>query len=232
MTLNPEFSFLNANYHVPNPSAIEDQTKEQSGSALWFDVRRTRLTSSRFSEVLKRKSLPNDKFLNRLFSTNQISAPSLDYGRHNEKRAKEKYLKSFQSRHIHACGFVVNNEFSFLGASPDGKVCDNGQTGIIEIKCPYTARAMTISEAVMSINDFCLTNDENNKHILKLDHPYYIQVQGQLMVTGCTFCDFVVYTSKDIFVQRITPDIHFMSNLLEKLASFFKEYALPFLQAM
>ena len=101
--------------------------------------------------------------------------------------------------HIPDCGLVVNPSYSFLGASPDGKVCDNGIIGIPEVKCPYPAREVLLSAAVNTIPKFCL---DKNMH-LKNNHEHYFQVQGQLLVTGAPFCDFVVYTTKHFSVQRI-----------------------------
>ena len=50
------------------------------------------------------------------------------------------------------------------------------------------------------------------------------------MITGCDFCEFVVYTKKDLYTERITHDIQFMSEMLVKLANFFKLYAMPYFQ--
>ena len=50
---------------------------------------------------------------------------------------------------------MVTSEFPFLGASPDGKVCDAGQYGILEIKCPYASRNSTTSESC-DLRNFCL----------------------------------------------------------------------------
>ncbi|WAR11714.1 hypothetical protein MAR_025894 [Mya arenaria] len=44
-----------------------------------------------------------------------------------------------------------SNTFSFLGATSDAIVCDNGESGIVEIKCPYSARNMTIAETCNGI---------------------------------------------------------------------------------
>ena len=38
---------------------------------------------------------------------------------------------------------------------------------------------------------------------LKRNHAYFTQVQGQMGVTGCEWCDFIVYTSKGLYVERI-----------------------------
>jgi len=95
---------------------------------------------------------------------------SLEYGKRNEQKAKEKYLNKYQSRHLHKSGLVVNNEFSFLGASPNGHVCDGGQSGLIEIKCPYTARNTTVDEACQSIPSFYLKKGLNDKIALNETH--------------------------------------------------------------
>ena len=76
----------------------------------------------------------------RLFRPTTIHAASLTYGKRNEGNAKAKYMSQYPDRHIHDCGFVVNNEFPFLGAIPDEKVCHNGKVGLIEVKCPYSSR--------------------------------------------------------------------------------------------
>jgi len=59
---------------------------------------------------------------------------------------------------------------------------------------------MTVDEACQSIPSFYLNKGPNDYISLSETHNYYAQVQGQLMVTGCKFCDFVVFTSKDMFV--------------------------------
>ena len=97
---------------------------------------------------------------------------------------------------MHKTGLVVNNEFSFLGVSPNGLVCDGGQSGLIEIKCPYTARNMSVDEACQSIPGFYLQKGLNDNISLSETQNYYAQVQGQLMVTGCKFCDFIVLLTR------------------------------------
>ena len=96
------------------------------------------------------------------------------------------------------------------------------RVSIVEIKCPYTARDYTIKEALDKLDNFCLQMDSTTRLLcLKKDHEYYAQVQGQLMVTGCDSCDFVVYTKKDIHANRLLPDIKFMESMLTNLADFF-----------
>lgn len=228
--LPQEYAHLKDIYNVPLPEEMEKTTRLQSKSNDWFKARQQRLTASNFGQIINRKSCPTEKMLSRLFSKQTFSAPSLTYGKNNENKGKSKYLSQFPDRHIHECGFVVNNEFPFLGATPDGKLCDNGTVGILEIKCPYSARDKTIIEACSQISDFYLERNEETIS-LKTSHSYYAQVQGQLMVTGCAFCDFVVFcpNESDLFVQRIGPDLPFMTTMLGALAKFFMTHAHPFL---
>ena len=76
--------------------------------------------------------------------------------------------------------------------------------GICEIKCPYKCKDTLL---VTDANDgsFLLKCIENEVGLyLDTIHPHYYQVQCQLFVTGEEYCDFVVWTEKDIFIQSVT----------------------------
>ena len=104
--------------------------------------------------MLTRKATPSPSFLKSFFNQDNVYAASLEYGKRNELKAKTKYLSMHNSVHLHKCWLVVNSEFSFLGASRDCKLCDNGKYGIVDIKCPYSARNYTIAEACNLMTDF------------------------------------------------------------------------------
>lgn len=61
-------------------------------------------------------------------------------------------------------------------------MCDDGNCGIIEIKCPYTARDMSIEES-LSFPGFCL-EEKDGKISFEKPHAYHYQIQGQLRITG------------------------------------------------
>jgi len=91
------------------------------------------------------------------------------------------------------CGFKRNASF----CTPDGKVIDFGCSlpcGILEVKCPPTKSAVTPLAACADPFLFCQRVGDHC--CLKTDHEYYAQVQGQTVVTGAAWCDFVVYTFK------------------------------------
>jgi len=45
--------------------------------------------------------------------------------------------------------------------------------------------------------------NKDGKPTLKKRHIYYDQVQGQMVLTGAQWCDFIVYTNKGLSVERI-----------------------------
>lgn len=54
------------------------------------------------------------------------------------------------------------------------------------------------------------------------------QIQGQLGITGKQFCDFVVYTENDFFVERIFPDKKLWEEeMVPKLNWFSTECLIP-----
>ena len=63
--------------------------------------------------------------------------------------------------------------------------------------------------------------------VLKMTAPYYYQVQIQMFVTGLSFCDFVVWTKKGIFVASILFNKEFMTSLCKKVESFWYGQVFP-----
>ena len=56
---------------------------------------------------------------------------------------------------------------------------------------------------------------------LKRSLAYFAQVQDQMAIRNCPWCDFVVYTLKGLNVSRITYDDEYWSNALSKLTLFY-----------
>ena len=53
--------------------------------------------------------------------------------------------------------------------------------------------------------DFCrkVVTKQDGRSSIKFRHVYYAQVQGQIAITDRKWCDFVVYTSKGISIEKI-----------------------------
>lgn len=207
---------------------------------MWFQQRKYRLTASNFGRVMTRKKEPTKSFLSSLFqSKNLTNISSIQHGKQNEAVAKTLYVKKMQ-KNVHAnfsvydSGLVINPSCPYLGASPDGKVFDPTSTnrfGLLEIKCPYKWRNCSMEVACEDPKFYCHLVD-GLPH-LKSDgnELYYVQVQGQLALTGLEWCDFVVYFSgsRSLNVERIQfNQVYWNETVLPKLKRFYFEHALPF----
>ena len=58
---------------------------------------------------------------------------------------------------------------------------------------------------------------------------YRYKVQGQLHITGCSWCDFVIYTLQDISIEKIDPDKGLWDKVVPKLELFYMHGVLPVL---
>lgn len=216
---------------------IERNTREQRLSPLWFAVRRHRITASMFGSVLSRKAdTPPDSLVLRIIQPKHFSTPATTYGIEKEDVAIKEYI-SYQRSHGHtdlmvsSSGVIINPDYYYLGASPDGSVYDPTSKeqpfGYLEVKCPYATRNLTPVEACSKSGFFCEV-DATGQLKLKQSSPYYSQVQGQMAIGERPWCDFVVFTLKGISVQRIPFDKDFWNiRLLPKLLSFYDNCIVP-----
>ena len=54
-----------------------------------------------------------------------------------------------------------------------------------------------------------------------------IQVQGQIFIVDVDYCDFIVWTERDMHIERINPDVEFWELALMKAKKFFSLCILP-----
>ena len=138
---------------------------------------------------------------------------------------------------VNKCGFIIQPEKGWLGASPDGKAKDpvsDQPDGIIEVKRPYSKREVTPEEACQDRNFCCELVDLQIQ--LKLIHVYYHQVQLQLYVVCMYVCmlelTFIIgvtsaYTHARAFETVNLSDITWQDEYIPELESFYDEYMLP-----
>ena len=212
---------------------IELNTRGQASCDRWYDERKNRITASNFGIVVKRrKSIFPKSILNTLLSsTKSSSCPApCKWGKQNESEALKQYVSHKQhSVSVSSCGFVVDQTSPWLGASPYFLIHDSTESttiGLGEIKCPYSKRNETIDEACEDKTFFLAKVD--GKVLLKTNHKYYFQVQGSLGILQLKWSDFVVYTKKDLHVERIFFDNELWEKtMLPELTGFYFEYVFP-----
>jgi hypothetical protein len=129
---------------------------------------------------------------------------------------------------VERCGFYVDIHRPYLGASPDGLV---GTDALIEVKCPFAGRLEKIQPGKHF--PFLMTDSLTGERTLKLASKYYYQIQGQMFVAKKQTCYFVVYTFKDLFIQRVDIDHECCQNsLLPKLDIFYDKFYMPYLTSL
>ena len=200
---------------------ISDITVGQRDNPAWHLARKGRLTASNFGCVLKEKRV-TPSLLKRLLGEYDLSrVKAVQWGVNNEEEA----IKAFTAKTgktVKETGIWFHPS-GILGASPDGIVDDET---VLEAKCPYTERNLTIEEAVQSSVTFCLQKCESEQcYALKKDHVYWHQVQGEMYFSQRKFY-FVVWTTKDCAVVRIERDDNWAANIL-LLTQFYFSHIFP-----
>ena len=217
-------------------NTIEATSREQSESEIWKKERTYRFTASSFQLIAKRQR-NHESFAQSIMHPKPFTSKYVAHGMKYEPVALREYEKFMFNRKtpvaVLKSGFVVSEAFPVLGASPDAKVIDFGCSicfGLAEVKCPHTEFHVTPLEACSDPN-FFMEKISDTQCRLKRDHAYYGQVQGQMGVTGAKWCDFIVYTSKGIYIERIAFDPVYWGNLKNELLRYYFEHFLKFASA-
>ena len=117
---------------------------------------------------------------------------------------------------VRAAGLLISSAHPFIAASPGGLVsCSYCGEGLLEIKCPYKHK--DIHPTIISNTSFYLKFINGELKLLQETHNYYYQVQGQMAVWKNQYCDFVCWTTRGIFVQRVEANEQCFEQILPKL---------------
>jgi putative phage-type endonuclease len=166
-------------------------------------------SASNFDKIVTTKGEPSkqrEKYLYQLAGERIIGKAEETYQngamfRGIEMEAEARLLYELRtSETVQQVGFCVTEGKHIFGASPDGVI---GEDGLLEIKCPL------LSTHVSYLLGGCLPVE------------YFQQVQGQLLVTGRKWLDFVsYYPGIKPHVYRVKPDKKFMEALEYELNGF------------
>lgn len=190
------------------------------GSDEWLAARAGKITASRFADAIamnKKTGKPTaarDTYMRTLVAEilsgrpkHSVSSKSMEWGTESERFARSAYELETGAV-VTEAEFIPHYQYDYIGGSPDGLV---GEAGLIEIKCPH----------------------DEQVHIgtwldgMPTDHKP--QVQGNLMVTGRDWCDFISFDLRQpepygLYVQRIERDDEYINSvLLPGLLQFWKE---------
>ena len=235
-------NYYEAHVQVNESSAneIEQSTRQQgkgdwSTEQIWQCERHKRLTASQVGGIIKmRNTTKRANKVKQMLYSNFKGNKHTAYGLENEDSASQAYTTYMQqNRHsdlkTSPCGLVINCENPWLAATPDSRVYDPQSSqphGLVEYKNPSTAQYMTIDEACTQIKGFCIKK-QHTKIFLDTRHDYYHQIQCQLLCDKKEWCDFVVKTNQDLYIERVYQDKEWWVINKAKLKKFYFDSLLP-----
>ena len=222
-------------YSTDEVAALEEATRGQASNEDWLKQRRGRVTGS-VAHAVMTKQRSQDATAKRVNSTSLVKKimgydtvdprlPALKYGREMEEEARRAYVKAHKRTHRHfevkECGLFVLGDKVHLGASPDGLIkCSCCETGVLEIKCPYSIAHTKPSEDNLP---YLTPGDGDGVCGLERSHPYYSQVQHKMGVTGTSWCHFFVYTRHGHVTVKVDFDKDRWDELVDRCTRFFHQ---------
>lgn len=176
------------------------------GSEEWLRLRLGKPTASEFDRIITAKKWePTSGEARRKYALqlvtelildgplDGVTTPSMIHGKDWEVKARRAY-EMIDGVDAVDCGFVTTDD-GLVGASPDAFI---GEDGSLEIKCPERPE----------IHVGYLLNPDTMKD------AHWVQVQGQLYVTGRQWTDLISYFMGIPMARvRITPHPEFQAKL-------------------
>jgi putative phage-type endonuclease len=165
-----------------------------------------RITGSRVAAILGLSPYATAESVLRAMVRERLGAPpefsgniATEWGKDNEPAATADYER-YRGVMVHADQhFVVHPSIDYLGCTPDGLV---GETGMVQIKCPYRATYTTLDERP----------------------DYAAQIQFELAVLDREWSDFVVWRPSGLAVTRTGRDPGWLDANLAALDLFIADY--------
>ncbi|KAL3819327.1 hypothetical protein ACJIZ3_005232 [Penstemon smallii] len=189
----------------------------------WFALRKDKLTTSTFSTALglwkgnRRYELWHEKvFTPDVKSTEASKNSAMEWGVLNESTAIERY-KSITTRDVSSLGFAIHSEeqFDWIGASPDGLLGCFPGGGILEVKCPFN-------------------KGKPEKGLPWLTMPFYYmpQVQGQMEIMNRDWVDLYCWTPNGSTIFRVYRDRSYWELIHGILREFWWDNVVPARKAL
>ncbi len=181
----------------------------EQGSDEWREIKLGIVSTSNFDKVLNSGS-GRDLYMRKLAAERLTGITQAGYSNDNmenglelEGAAREYYAEQ-NNCVVKQIGFIKRD--GHIGTSPDGLV---GDDGLIEIKCPIPSTHI----------DYILKG--------KMPTCYRPQVQGQLWVAACDWCDWISYCptvkGRPFFCIRVVRDEKYINVLRLAVGQFVTE---------
>jgi len=177
-------------------------------SSEWYEARRGIPTASNFNKIVTSNGSPSKQAEGYLYQLVAERLAGVREEAYVSPAMLEGIAREAESRRVYAMlreveveevGFCIDDSGRY-GCSPDGLI---GEDGVLELKNPQGKAAV----------EYLVSGT--------LPTAYIQQVQGQLLVTGREWCDFVsYYPGLPTLIVRVERDEGFISKLRDALEAF------------
>lgn len=189
-----------------------DSKEIEQRSPEWFEARKNRVTGSQVGAILGLNPYkkPAEVMRDMVRSYHGLASEftgnvATEWGTANEQSATNQFEMFHSSVPVVETGFHVHPEHTWLGASPDGLLGDNG---LIEIKCPYGQRK----------------NEVPTFKALAEQAHYQAQVQIEMFCTGREFCEFYQWAPSGDMLETEHASEQWIFENLPKLQAFYNSF--------
>lgn len=194
----------------------------------WYKARIGKFTASIFGKIMSIPSNRNDVFSKTALKTIEKAAAQLYYndyfekndneasswGQDNEILALEEFCTITGYKYEEA-GYISSNDLNDIGCTPDAYIMDASisEKLIAEVKCPFNQKNHKIYSRKV-------TDSESLK---KINQNYYWQTQGEMLITGSSYCYFISFDPRIkhekrlhyVKILRNEKSIQFLHNKLK-----------------
>lgn len=212
---NDFLNFCKQTMSIDQCNKIAQETKLQSDSKLWMELRYDRITASRIYETAHCKTERGTLVEQIIGASKIVETKAMLRGKKLEKKVLNILQQEVQIK-LEDSGLLLNPEFPVIGASPDGI----GPDFVVEIKCPTTPKAEL-------------------KYITggKIHNRYLAQIQLQMFmykVKKGYFClakhDFEI--SHNVVIVLVEYNEEFIMRLIQESMNFWKKNIFPILYSV
>lgn len=174
----------------------------------WFEARKNKITASVVGAILGLSPHMTRTDVMRQMVRAKHGAPrefngnvATEYGTRYEPQAIAEYELETGNK-VDPCGFFMDEDWPWLGASPDGLI---GDDTLLEVKCPYNLR-------------------DGGEFSQEIPPHYYAQMQIQMFCADRNFAHFYQWSPRGTSLQEVEIDHKWLYDNLSVLKKFYNEF--------
>ena len=202
---------------VSERNEIEQETRNQHTSALWYNIRQPRITASQTKRCLLREATSPTKAISDVLQYKPfIQTRLMKEGTQNYRTVQQGNRKCYKKMWV----FHFRNPPIFRGKS----------RGLTEKGCLVEVKNVTSKDGESKEDTLCrlaIYKRMNDNIVLNTNHKYFYQLQQQLFCTKCTQSHFIVSNGVWLNHEVDQFDNIFWQSTFQQLEKFYFQNIFP-----